>query len=170
MWDDTDRLKPKNSEKNGPSATLSTTYLTQTGTKSNTGLYGERSATKGPPRNVMEHNVEGPLHAPGVFISGTHQVLGRPQCLPESQQSRTNAKAELRKRRAWLQCKARCRILPRFCYTSAAAHPPHKHNNSSFPIPSRVFENTVLRRVFGPKKEEVTREWRKLHNEELNDL
>jgi len=34
----------------------------------------------------------------------------------------------------------------------------------------RVFENRVLRRIFGPKREEVKREWRKLHNEELNDL
>jgi hypothetical protein len=34
----------------------------------------------------------------------------------------------------------------------------------------RVFENRVLRRVFGPKKNEVTGECRKLHNEELNDL
>ena len=34
----------------------------------------------------------------------------------------------------------------------------------------RVFENRVLRRVFGPKRAEVTGEWRKLHNEELNDL
>jgi len=34
----------------------------------------------------------------------------------------------------------------------------------------RVFENGVLRRVFGPKRDEVTGEWRKLHNEELNDL
>jgi hypothetical protein len=34
----------------------------------------------------------------------------------------------------------------------------------------RVFENRVLRRMFGPKRDEVTREWRKLHNEELNDL
>jgi len=33
----------------------------------------------------------------------------------------------------------------------------------------RVFENWVLRRIFGPKREEVTGEWRKLHNE-LNDL
>jgi hypothetical protein len=33
-----------------------------------------------------------------------------------------------------------------------------------------VFENRVLRRVFGPKRDEVTGEWRKLHNEELNDL
>jgi hypothetical protein len=33
-----------------------------------------------------------------------------------------------------------------------------------------VFENRVLRRVFGPKGDEVTGEWRKLHNEELNDL
>jgi hypothetical protein len=34
----------------------------------------------------------------------------------------------------------------------------------------RVFENRVLRRVFGTKRDEVTREWRKLQNEELNDL
>jgi len=34
----------------------------------------------------------------------------------------------------------------------------------------RVFENRVLRGIFGPKREEVTGEWRKLHNEELNDL
>jgi len=34
----------------------------------------------------------------------------------------------------------------------------------------RVFWNRVLRRVFGPKGDEVTGEWRKLHNEELNDL
>jgi len=34
----------------------------------------------------------------------------------------------------------------------------------------RVFENMVLRRIFGPKSFEVTAEWRKLHNEELNDL
>jgi hypothetical protein len=34
----------------------------------------------------------------------------------------------------------------------------------------RVFENRVLRRVFGPKNDEVTGEWRKLHKEELNDL
>jgi hypothetical protein len=34
----------------------------------------------------------------------------------------------------------------------------------------RVFENRVLRRVLGPKWDEVTGEWRKLHNEELNDL
>jgi len=34
----------------------------------------------------------------------------------------------------------------------------------------RVFENRVLRRVFGPKSYEVTGEWRKLHNKELSDL
>jgi len=34
----------------------------------------------------------------------------------------------------------------------------------------RVFENRVLRRIFGPERGEVTGEWRKLHNEELNDL
>ena len=34
----------------------------------------------------------------------------------------------------------------------------------------RVFENMVLRRIFGPKRDEVMVEWRRLHNEELNDL
>jgi len=34
----------------------------------------------------------------------------------------------------------------------------------------RVFENMVLRRIFGPRRDEVTVEWRRLHNEELNDL
>jgi len=34
----------------------------------------------------------------------------------------------------------------------------------------RVLENRVLRRVFRPKRDEVTGEWRKLHNEVLNDL
>ena len=33
-----------------------------------------------------------------------------------------------------------------------------------------MFENRVLRRMFGPRKKEVTGEWRKLHSEELNDL
>jgi hypothetical protein len=33
-----------------------------------------------------------------------------------------------------------------------------------------VFENSVLRRIFGPKRDEITSEWRKLLNEELNDL
>jgi len=33
----------------------------------------------------------------------------------------------------------------------------------------REFENTMLRRIFGPKREEITREWTKLHNEEFND-
>jgi hypothetical protein len=34
----------------------------------------------------------------------------------------------------------------------------------------RVFENRVLRRIFGPKRDEVGGEWRRLHNEELTDL
>ena len=34
----------------------------------------------------------------------------------------------------------------------------------------RAFQNRVLRGIFGPKRDEVTVEWRKLHNEELNDL
>jgi hypothetical protein len=34
----------------------------------------------------------------------------------------------------------------------------------------RVLENSVLRRIFGPKRDEVIGEWKKLHNEELIDL
>ena len=34
----------------------------------------------------------------------------------------------------------------------------------------RVFENWVLSRIFEPRRDEVTKKWRKLHNEELNDL
>jgi hypothetical protein len=34
----------------------------------------------------------------------------------------------------------------------------------------KVFENRVLRRVFGPRRDDVKGEWRKLHNDELNDL
>jgi hypothetical protein len=34
----------------------------------------------------------------------------------------------------------------------------------------RVFENRVLRRIFGPERDEVTGDWRKLHNEELHSL
>ena len=33
-----------------------------------------------------------------------------------------------------------------------------------------VFENMVLRRIFGPRRDAVTGEWRRLHNEKLNDL
>jgi len=42
------------------------------------------------------------------------------------------------------------------------------HNEGGLRL--RVFENGVLRRIFEPKRDEVTGEWRKLHNEELNDL
>ena len=34
----------------------------------------------------------------------------------------------------------------------------------------RVFEKVVLRRIFGPRRDEVTGEWKRLHNEKLNDL
>ena len=33
-----------------------------------------------------------------------------------------------------------------------------------------MFENVVLRRIFGPRRDEVTGEWRRLHNEELNEF
>jgi len=34
----------------------------------------------------------------------------------------------------------------------------------------RVFENKVLRKIFGPRRDEITGDWRRMHNEELNDL
>jgi hypothetical protein len=34
----------------------------------------------------------------------------------------------------------------------------------------RVFENRVLKRIFGPKRDEVTRDWRKLHNDKLQNM
>jgi len=34
----------------------------------------------------------------------------------------------------------------------------------------RVFENMTLRRIFGPRRDEITGEWKRMHNEELNDL
>ena len=34
----------------------------------------------------------------------------------------------------------------------------------------RVYENMVLRRIFGPRRDEITGEWRRMHNEELNGL
>ena len=47
-------------------------------------------------------------------------------------------------------------------YTLSFLHPDQ--------FKARVFENRVLRRIFGPKREKVPREWGRLHNEELNDL
>jgi hypothetical protein len=46
----------------------------------------------------------------------------------------------------------------------------HKANTILSAKQFALFENTVLRSVFGPKRDEVTGEWRRLHNEELNDL
>jgi hypothetical protein len=37
-------------------------------------------------------------------------------------------------------------------------------------LENRALENRALRRIFGPKRNEVAGEWRKLHNEEINDL
>jgi hypothetical protein len=45
------------------------------------------------------------------------------------------------------------------------------YNNTQFIfLKLRMFENRVLRRIFGPKRDEVTGEWRKLHKEELHNL
>jgi len=41
------------------------------------------------------------------------------------------------------------------------------HSNRKTQI---VFQNKVLRKIFGPEREEVTRDWRRLHNEELHNL
>jgi hypothetical protein len=56
-------------------------------------------------------------------------------------------------------------ILPDFLYESETWSLTWREGRSL-----RVYENTVPRRIFGPKRDEVTGEWRKLHTEELNDL
>jgi hypothetical protein len=56
-------------------------------------------------------------------------------------------------------------ILPVFLYGCESSSPTFREECSL-----RVFENRVLRRIFGPKREEVTGEWRRLHNKELYAL
>ena len=41
------------------------------------------------------------------------------------------------------------------------------HECETWPLTLRIFENKVLRKIFGPKRDDVIGEWRKLHNEEL---
>ena len=59
------------------------------------------------------------------------------------------------------------------CYLQSI---PHINNSETWSLTLReerklrVFENMMLRRIFGPRRAEVTGEWRRLHNEELNDL
>ena len=56
-------------------------------------------------------------------------------------------------------------ILPVVLYGCETWSPTLRDERSQ-----KVFENRVLRRIFGSKRDGVTGEWRKLHNEELNDL
>jgi hypothetical protein len=53
--------------------------------------------------------------------------------------------------------------------TAVPKVPPHLKKKCSVHR-LRVFENRVLRRIFGPKRDHVTGDWRKLHNEELHNL
>ena len=46
----------------------------------------------------------------------------------------------------------------------------YPHGCETWSLTLRGFENRVLRRVFVPKRDEITGEWRKLHNEDLRDL
>jgi hypothetical protein len=55
-------------------------------------------------------------------------------------------------------------------YTASHSHTNLKNKNVCQQRRLRVFENRVLRRTFGPKRDEVTGECRKLHKEVLNDL
>jgi hypothetical protein len=45
-----------------------------------------------------------------------------------------------------------------------------RRQNCPLPIDGRVFENRVLRRIFGSKRDEIIGDWRHLHNEELHSL
>ena len=55
-----------------------------------------------------------------------------------------------------------------YIYTHTHTHTPYWYIAGGKKL--RVFENMVLTRIFGPRSDEVTGEWRRLHNEELNDL
>jgi len=55
-------------------------------------------------------------------------------------------------------------------YTASHSHKNLKNKNLCQQRRLRVFEKRVLRRIFGSRRDEVTRDWRKLHNEELNDM
>jgi hypothetical protein len=56
-------------------------------------------------------------------------------------------------------------ILPVVLYGCVTWYPTLREEHGL-----RVFENRVLRMIFGPKRDEITGEWRKLHNKELHDL
>jgi hypothetical protein len=62
----------------------------------------------------------------------------------------------------------------KICKTIILSLVLHEYETWSFTLREgykvRVFKNRVLRRIFGPKRDEVTGEWRKLHNEQLHNL
>jgi hypothetical protein len=58
--------------------------------------------------------------------------------------------------------------LPLTCYKSHQSHSSKFYHSNNIWL--RVFDNSVLRRIFGPKRDEVTREWRKLHNKKNNTV
>ena len=62
------------------------------------------------------------------------------------------------------------RWLINYCPLEAWVNPGNISPNEEFPKKPRVFENMVLRRIFGPRRDEVKGDWRRLRNEELNDL
>ena len=61
-------------------------------------------------------------------------------------------------------------IVRRLCPSSCSVSLSPRHGAVREERKLRVFENMMLRRIFGPRKDEVTGEWRRLHNEEPNDL
>ena len=71
---------------------------------------------------------------------------------------------------------AKCTYLPFFLFARVCVHSVWVYGCETWSLTLReerklrVFENMVLRRMFGPRRDEVTEEWRRLHNEELNDL
>jgi hypothetical protein len=56
------------------------------------------------------------------------------------------------------------------CVVLVTSDSNREYNTLYIPDKLRVFENRVLRRIFGPKRDEVMTEWRKLHNEKLRNL
>ena len=79
---------------------------------------------------------------------------------------------EVRRRDGWMQFESQHRFS--FTFTDSSYMVLYGCETWSLTLREekklRVFENMVLRRIFGPRRDEVTVEWRRLHNEELNDL
>jgi hypothetical protein len=101
-------------------------------------------------RNSIQEETKSRLKAGNACYDSVHNLLSS-SWLPKIIKTET--------------CRSICVILPVVFYGCETCSPTLREESRL-----RVFENRVLRRLFGPKRDEGTKEWRKLHNEKHNDL